>query len=279
MVNFNNEGKITKYMHHGDKPVAVFTEKKGQHRGHCLCFQCQKLKSGLDDNCEIAKKVYETCKEHNIVSPVWECPEFTQKLKSTTKRPLIICFVGESGSGKSRASRYIRSEYGIKLIQSYTEREKREEELEMEKNGIELDHTFITKKEFDQIDPQDMIAYTDFGEYRYCCTKQDVEEVNLYIIDEFGLKLLRKNFVGIYDIVAVRFNCDEDERVKRGGVTKARLERDKGKFNMRPNEFNFIVDTNFSLGSSKNQVDYIMKRVLGNHTNINLDLIDLNTEY
>lgn len=270
--------KVKMYKHHNDELVAVFADKKGQHRDHCLCFQCKEFQGG--GKCEIANAVYENCKKFNIVSPVWECPKYVQDFKSNSGRPLIICLVGESSSGKSRATTFIGEQYGIKLIQSYTDRAMRDEEIEMEKNGIAPGHTFISKDEFDQIDPLDMIAYTDFGAYRYCCTKQDVADTNIYVIDEFGLKLLRKNFAGVYDIVAIRFQCDEDIRLERAGEGgKERLERDKGKFTMNLNEFNFIINTNFSIENSKNQVVYAINRILDNHTDIDLDLINFDVEY
>jgi hypothetical protein len=66
---------IERYEHHG-KVVAVQSELKGKHRVHCICFICDKFKPGAADHCPIARKVYKTCVEHGIVSPVYECPDF-----------------------------------------------------------------------------------------------------------------------------------------------------------------------------------------------------------
>ncbi len=68
---------IITYEHHG-ATVSVQEENKGKHREHCLCFQgCSRFKPGTPDNCQIAQAVYHNCVEFNIVTPVWECPQYT----------------------------------------------------------------------------------------------------------------------------------------------------------------------------------------------------------
>lgn len=63
------------YEHHG---VFVFvrTSLKGKHRAHCLCHVCDHFKPDTPENCVIAERVYNVCKEENLVLPVWECPHF-----------------------------------------------------------------------------------------------------------------------------------------------------------------------------------------------------------
>lgn len=63
-----------KYVHH-EVEVSVRSDLKGKHREHCLCYSCDRYVNG-EFVCPIAKKVYKTCKEYNLVSPVWECPSF-----------------------------------------------------------------------------------------------------------------------------------------------------------------------------------------------------------
>lgn len=70
---------ITEYTHHGKK-VKVQEHLKGRHREHCLCFMCKHFNpDNHDENCMIANEVYENCVDFNIVTPVWECPEFEEK--------------------------------------------------------------------------------------------------------------------------------------------------------------------------------------------------------
>lgn len=64
--------KYTIYHRHG-VPVAVREDLKGKHRQHCLCYKCH-----FWDGCEIRKAVYELNVEHNITTPVWECPRFAE---------------------------------------------------------------------------------------------------------------------------------------------------------------------------------------------------------
>lgn len=64
------------YNHHG-KDVWVNSALKGKHRNHCLCFSCDKFMPGKVENCHIAKRVYANCVEFDLVTPIYECPEFS----------------------------------------------------------------------------------------------------------------------------------------------------------------------------------------------------------
>jgi len=70
---------IISYEHYGRK-VYVDEKLKGKHRKHCLCYKCKKF--NLEDqknNCKIANEVYSNCVKYNLVTPVYECPEFVPK--------------------------------------------------------------------------------------------------------------------------------------------------------------------------------------------------------
>jgi guanylate kinase len=146
----------------------------------------------------------------------------------------IICLVGPSGSGKTHMACRLENEYGIPQIQSRTTRPKRKPD--------EVGHTFVTEEEFDTYQESHMIAYTKFGEHRYCCLHRDLTEpVMTYVIDEDGLLYLRKNFSEMYDIFAVKlYMCDH----KRASlVTEERMERDRGKFTLDDDAFDYFIDT------------------------------------
>jgi hypothetical protein len=66
------------YQHHG-ATVTVRSDLKGKHRDHCLCWSCDKMKPAQPDHCPIAAKLYAVCVEHNLVTPVYECPDFAVK--------------------------------------------------------------------------------------------------------------------------------------------------------------------------------------------------------
>ena len=73
-------GKIIKYFHHGPGvPISVDSDLKGKHREHCLCWQCGLFyPEDREKNCPIASTLYALNVLLNIVTPVWECPEFVQ---------------------------------------------------------------------------------------------------------------------------------------------------------------------------------------------------------
>lgn len=68
--------EIITYNHHG-KDVKVRKDLKGTHREHCLCFSCKKLNiENRENNCFIANALYENCCKFNVVTPVFECPDY-----------------------------------------------------------------------------------------------------------------------------------------------------------------------------------------------------------
>jgi len=67
------ENKIINYVHHNED-VFVREDLKGKHREFCLCHRnCDYF-----GECEIAKELFELCKRHNLVTPVWECPDYDE---------------------------------------------------------------------------------------------------------------------------------------------------------------------------------------------------------
>lgn len=146
------------------------------------------------------------------------------------EKPCIICITAESGAGKSVSAEYLENIYGINLIQSYTDREKRFPE--------ETGHTFLTKKEFDNIGGE-QLAFTKFGENRYCCLTNDLSLINTYVIDEDGLVMLRANWSERYDIYSIRLHRPEFDR--REQVGDERVDRDKGRFTLKDSEFDYVI--------------------------------------
>lgn len=167
------------------------------------------------------------------------------------RKPLIICIVGESGSGKTTIAEYIEREHGIKMMESYTDRPMR--------YPGETGHTFVTKEEFDTFSHDDMIAYTEFGGYRYCCLKKDVLDFNTYVIDERGLIYLRDNFEDDYDIVCIRVYSSLQNRIKRVG--EERVARDKGMFNLKWHDYRFdsIIHNDFGKDTLIEKIDLTLK--------------------
>lgn len=164
--------------------------------------------------------------------PGWQWADDQVRLAEAF-RPIIVCIIGESGSGKSTLARKLEAEYGHTLIRSYTDRPSR---------GEGDDHTFLTPEEFDAISPDDMIAFTQFGEFRYCCTRQNVRDHNTYVIDEDGYWMLYNSYKQVYDIRTIRMRCSERERLKRVGAE--RVARDEGRFTTPDFIFDRVISTN-----------------------------------
>lgn len=134
-------------------------------------------------------------------------------------KKIIICIAGESGTGKTTMAEYIEKSYNIPMIYSYTDR--------LPRFRDEMGHIFITKEEYDELKIEDMIAFTKFGDARYCCLKKDVKDVNTYVVDENGIKYLEAMYGNEYDIFKVRLHRPEEMR----NVSTERINRDKGMFN------------------------------------------------
>ena len=87
--------KVEKYEHHGEE-VSVFSELKGQHREHCLCMVCKKLKIGdAENNCPIAQAVFENYVKFNLCTPMFECPKFDADEEKLEASPRISLEEGE----------------------------------------------------------------------------------------------------------------------------------------------------------------------------------------
>ena len=72
--------KVIRYNHHG-VDVSVFEDLKGRHRKHCLCWSCGKFfPDGRVLNCKIANTLFAICQMMGITTPVWECPDFIDKI-------------------------------------------------------------------------------------------------------------------------------------------------------------------------------------------------------
>ncbi len=68
-----------KYIHHGNE-VSVRSALKGKHWSHCLCADCSKFNRDREKNCHKANLLYAIDIELKMVTPVWECPDFCEKV-------------------------------------------------------------------------------------------------------------------------------------------------------------------------------------------------------
>lgn len=161
-------------------------------------------------------------------------------------KPIIFAVVGESGTGKTTLVETLEERMGIKMIESHTDRPPRYEG--------ERGHTFWSKEEFDKFKREDMIAYTEFGDRRYCCLKSDIQPVNTYVIDEPGLDWLISKYKNDYLVFGIRIIREVDQRLATG-ITPERIERDKGMFTKPLDFYNIVINNSGSIEDAYNALE------------------------
>lgn len=120
-------------------------------------------------------------------------------------KPLFL-IVGKSASGKTSVTEFLEKEKGMKSLQSYSTRLPRYEG--------ETGHTFISDEEFDKL--ENIIAYTEYHEHRYCCTQEQLDEADLYVIDPPGVETLLKKYNNQdRDICIIFFSASTRVRIER----------------------------------------------------------------
>lgn len=182
---------------------------------------------------------------------LWGIPVF-ENLKQLTaflNRPKILAITGKSGTGKTTIAQYIEDTFKIKMIESHTDRPKRHPE--------EVGHTFHTKEEYDQLNKEDMIAYTNWNGNRYCCLKEDVLDENVYVIDEKGLTMMEANYKHMYKIF--KLHIDRDIILRLQNIDSARYERDDEYFYLPETYYDEILYNNGSIHELETEIDSIIK--------------------
>lgn len=127
----------------------------------------------------------------------------------------VYCVLGRTGSGKSTITKEAANKLNMKVLKSYTTRQRRENET-----NENCDHTFISPDEVEKY-RNDMIAYTERVGYCSFATKQQLLDNDFYIINPTGyyeLKLKTKdmNVELVTIMVNVPYN-DLRQRAKKRG--------------------------------------------------------------
>ena len=102
----------------------------------------------------------------------------------------IYLILGESGSGKTTIQTLLCKQHDLKAVSSYTTRPPRGED--------EIGHIFVTDDEFDKL--ENIVAYTEYNNNRYCATYEQIEDNDLYVIDIDGIDFFKKVYRGNKDI-------------------------------------------------------------------------------
>lgn len=103
----------------------------------------------------------------------------------------LYCFIGPSGVGKDAIVSGLERQYGYKQLKSYTTRPKR--------NDDDIGHIFISKEEFGKMsddvffnDFKGFAAYSYFDGNYYFATIDQIQDNDLYIVDQKGFDELKK---------------------------------------------------------------------------------------
>lgn len=102
----------------------------------------------------------------------------------------VYCVLGRTSSGKSTITQKAANNLNMKVLKSYTTRQRRENETDEN-----CDHIFISSNEIEKY-RNDMIACTERVGYCSFATKQQLLDNDFYIINPSGyfeLKLKTKN--------------------------------------------------------------------------------------
>ena len=138
-----------------------------------------------------------------------------QKNRSVIIIHTVYCVLGRTSSGKSTITQKAANKLNMKVLKSYTTRQRRENETDEN-----CDHTFISPDEVEKY-RNDMIAYTDRVGYCSFATKQQLLDNDFYIINPTGyyeLKLKTKDMD--IELVTIMVNVpynDLRQRAKKRG--------------------------------------------------------------
>lgn len=180
-------------------------------------------------------------------------------------KKLLFCVLGRTSAGKSEIAKRIAKKHGLKIVQSYTTRKPRPDEIE---NGLEnSDHIFVSDQEFDQLNP---IAPAMINGNRYCTTKEELMKSDLYIIEPCGVKDLKEKIGDQVQLVEFYVYADQKVREQRytarGESKKSFNEREKKEQQLftdyENNRCGIIIYNNEELDSAVEVMDEYVSAII-----------------
>ena len=156
----------------------------------------------------------------------------------------VYCVLGRTSSGKSTITQKAANNLNMKVLKSYTTRQRRENETDEN-----CDHIFISSNEVEKY-RNDMIAYTERVGYCSFATKQQLLDNDFYIINPTGyyeLKLKTKDMD--IELVTIMVNVPYNDLRQRA--------RKRGDYDAW--QANYIKESEeFSNFEKSNLIDYFV---------------------
>jgi guanylate kinase len=171
---------------------------------------------------------------------------------------ILVLLVGKSGAGKTTLENRLVKNFGFRGTKSYTTRPRRFEG--------EDSHIFISEEEFNAL--ENKVAYTEFNGYKYCATKEQLDNANVYVVDPDGVETLMKNYDRNFFIVFLDVNkqlCEKrmKERGDDSNAIKTRLDSDEKIFETFKAKADVVIDASGGIDRMVGDflVYYIMMRL------------------
>ena len=178
----------------------------------------------------------------------------------------IIAITGRTAAGKSVVAKKMAERLGLKVLQSYTTRQPRPDELaDMEHS----DHIFISNEEYNKL--QDIAAETEINGCRYCTTVEVLNQCDFYVIDPDGIDYLKKEHGKEFHIVQFYIYANDKirkERFLQRGNTESDFESrndDESKqFNAyeQNHKYDIIIYNNRDIDYALNMMEPYIKIIL-----------------
>ena len=163
--------------------------------------------------------------------------------------------VGLLGAGKDSLINAVQKTVPMKLLKSYTTRHPRY-------NG-ENTHTFINKEEYDSL--HNKLATFDLNGVHYCSTKEQVDNSDVYVIDNEGARQFLNNYGGNKPVKIIYIDTPSELRkqrmIKRGDNENdihKRIEHDEGVIDIQDKADIIIQNINFDT-AKKQIINFINK--------------------
>lgn len=171
---------------------------------------------------------------------------------------VLVLLVGKSGAGKTTLENRLVKNFGFRGTKSYTTRPRRFEG--------EDSHIFISEEEFNAL--ENKVAYTEFNGYKYCATKEQLDNASVYVVDPDGVEALMKNYDRNFFIVFLDVNrqlCEKriKERGDDSNAIKTRLDSDEKIFEPFKLKADVVIDASGGIDRMVGDflVYYIMMRL------------------